>query len=570
MADPAVSAPDDGTIFHKLFLAHPDALLLVDRDGVIRLANPGAADLLGYAESELIGLSVDELVPEADRQAHVSRREQYVANPRPKPMNMGMAVAARRRNGSEVMVEVTLSSLEDRGVLYVLTAVRGVDRYPRVQQALQRARYAESLARLGRDAVDAMHSSRVADMVPRLAADALQVETAKLLLLDADEQAFHVAAGVGLSPGEGVGQRVAALPGPDGSQDTQQPASPAGGVQERRWSEPGAGSESHTVREISVPLIDRGQTIGMFVVRLRGTQVFGEDERHFLQSLTSTLVTVLQRERTEQALNHAQRLESIGRLTGGVAHDFNNLLAVISGALQRMEALPEHANNASLQRLVGDARRAADRAADLTGKLLAFSRKQMLQPAVVDVAALLGSLSQVLRRTFKQNIAIQVDAEQVWCQADPIRLESALLNVAINARDAMQQGGSITMACRAVQALPDGLVAEGGPPPGDGFVAISIKDTGQGLSEAARKRAFEPFFTTKEAGHGTGLGLSSVYGFVKQSGGAISLQSTPGIGTTVTIYLPCMDPARMERVKDDLPADGAAGSGPPILLDDDL
>ena len=262
----------------------------------------------------------------------------------------------------------------------------------------------------------------------------------------------------------------------------------------------------------------------------------------FLQSLSSLLATSLQRSQTEEALKHAQRMESVGQLTGGIAHDFNNLLTVIQGNLHLLEEHPAINGDDKAQQMLASAARASRRGAELTGKLLAFSRRQVLSPSHVDVAALLESLADMLRRTLDQRMRIEVEASSpVVCIADPGQLESTLLNLAINSRDAMPDGGSISFACRACPELPldvaEELGADAAAP--NGFVAIDITDTGDGMPDEVRERAFEPFFTTKEIGRGTGLGLSTVYGFVKQSKGSIRLHSAPGAGTTVTMILPC-------------------------------
>ncbi len=321
--------------------------------------------------------------------------------------------------------------------------------------------------------------------------------------------------------------------------------------------------------ELAVPLLDRGRTIGVLTVHSSTPRRFGEDELRFLDSLSSLLGTVLQRAQSEEALNHAQRLETVGQLTGGVAHDFNNLLTIISGNLQVLEDAPACAGDPLIQQLVGAASRATRRGAELTGKLLAFSRRQVLQPTVVDAAALLHSLTDMLRRTLDQRIVITLDAEEALCLADPGQLESALLNVAINARDAMPQGGTLAFVCRAVPSLPASLDAERGPANEAGYVAISIADTGSGMPEAVKERAFEPFFTTKESGRGTGLGLSTVYGFAKQSHGAVGLSSAPGAGTTVAIYLPRVDEDGSADEDVDAAASGSVPANLRVLLVED-
>jgi PAS domain S-box-containing protein len=526
---------DESTVFRSIFAAYPDALLLVDKQGSIVLANPEAVSLLGYPMGELVGLPVDALVPDATRPRHAAYREAYAGSPRPRPMGTQMELVARRKDGTEVMVEIALSPLQEHGLPYTVAAIRGIGAYPRVRQALQRARYAEQVAQFGRLAVDARDPQELLDAAPRVAAETLEADAAIVYLLEPNELEFRIAAGVGLAPDEAVGTLAVRVPeGP---------------------------------RMAAVPLSERGRTIGALLVR--SAQPLAEDEMRFLDSLASLLTTSLQRAHSEEALKHAQRLESVGQLTGGIAHDFNNLLTVISGNLQVLEDLPALAGDAFGQQLVASAMRAGKRGAELTGKLLAFSRRQVLQPAEVDIAALLRSLTDMLRRTLDQRIVIdlQVAPECPPCMADPGQLESALLNVAINARDAMPAGGRLSFACRAVPVWPE-LKAELGQASDDRYVSISISDTGSGMPEAVKDRAFEPFFTTKEAGRGTGLGLSTVYGFAKQSRGAVTLDSTLGAGTTVTLYLPVAAGAEAAEVE----AEGT-GSVPPglrvLMVEDD-
>ncbi|MBV8502351.1 MAG: GAF domain-containing protein [Paucibacter sp.] len=537
MTAPAVpvTGMDEHLVFRALFSAYPDGLLLVDGTGIIVLANPAAGSLLGYQAGELVGVGVDALVPDSVRPRHASYRDAYAHAPRARPMGTQMELVARRRDGSDVMVEIALSPLQSHGLPFVVVAIRGIGAYPRVKQALQRARYSEHLAQLGRLAVDARDPKQLLQEVPAIAAQALEVELSMVLLLESDGLEVRVAGGVGLLPGEAVGARLA------NRVDTPQGFVLAQGVpirvedyaSETRFVVPPAYLEAGLVSALAVPLSDQGRTIGALTVRSRQPQRFGDDEQHFLESLANLLCTSLQRAQTEEALNHAQRLETVGQLTGGIAHDFNNLLTVIQGNLQVLEELPAMAGDRVGQQLVSAALRASRRGAELTGKLLAFSRRQVLQPSAVDVHALLHSLADMLRRTLDQRIRIVVDVapDCPAVQADPGQLESALLNVAINARDAMLDGGHLHFCATAVDSLPAGL--ESGR-----FVCIAVSDDGSGMPEAVKERAFEPFFTTKQAGRGTGLGLSTVYGFATQSQGLVSLESEPGQGTTIRLYLP--------------------------------
>jgi PAS domain S-box-containing protein len=531
------------TVFRTMFLAYPDAMLLVDSAGVIVLANPAAEGLLGYTAAEFAGMPVDALVPESIRPRHAAYREDYARAPRPRPMGNQMDLVARRKDGNEVMVEIALSPLQDHGLPFVIAAIRDVGTYPRVRQALQRARYSECLAQLGRVAVDARDAHALVEAAPRLAAGALDASTAVVCLIENDRGDIRIAGGTGLLPEQAVGTRVPATP--DALHGYllahPQPIVLPDYRDERRFALPAYLVAAGLSCGVVAPLIDRGRTLGTLMVHSHRPQAFGDDELRFLESLATLLATGLQRARTEEALNHSQRLETVGQLTGGIAHDFNNLLTVIQGNLQFLEESAPIAADPHAQRLVASAARASRRAAELTGKLLAFSRRQVLQPAAIDLEPLLHSLTDMLRRTLDQRVRIAIELAP-GCPpvlADPVQLESALLNVAINARDAMPEGGTLTFRATPADALPATLgreVADAGAP--HGYVAIAIADTGTGMPEDVRERAFEPFFTTKGVGRGTGLGLSTVYGFVKQSRGGVTLDSAPGAGTTVTLYIP--------------------------------
>ncbi|CAA2109629.1 PAS domain S-box protein [Variovorax paradoxus] len=578
------SGIEEGSVFRSLFIAYPDGLLLVDRAGAIVLANPSAASLLGYAVEELPGLNVDVLVPDSIRPRHASYRDAYGRAPRPRPMGTDMELVARRKDGSEVMVEIALSPLQDHGLPFVVAAIRDIGAYPRVKQAMQRARYSDHLAQLGRLAVDTRDLAVVLEQVPRIAAEGLEAEVATVLLLERSGLEFRVASALGHVPGEEIGARIDNRPDtPPGFVLSQgRPVVVADYREERRFAVPPAYLQAGLVSALAVPLSDRGRVIGMLSVRSRQARRFGGEEQHFLESLSNLLATSLQRVQTEEALAHSQRLETVGQLTGGIAHDFNNLLTVIQGNLQVLEELPALAQDPHAQQLVAAAARASRRGAELTGKLLAFSRRQVLQPDMVDTHALLHSLADMLRRTLDQRIHIAVDADAGHppVLADPVQLESALLNIAINARDAMPEGGTLHFRAEAGAVLPPALRTEPESKSGDSshgrarFAAISVSDTGTGMADEVKERAFEPFFTTKEAGRGTGLGLSTVYGFATQSKGAVAIDSAPGRGTTVTLYLPqCEAHEQPEDISApafaDTPADEAIPPGLRVMLVED-
>ncbi len=554
------AAPDASALYRALFDASPDALLVVDRGGVIVLANTAAEKLLGYEADALAGLSVDALVPEGIRPRHAAYRDGYSRQPRSRPMGTTQAeLVARRRDGSEVMVEISLSPLGDVTPPLVLAAIRGIADYPRVKQALLRARYAEQVAQLGRMAVDVRDPQTLTEQAPQIAAAAFDAEVVSLYLLESDGQHLRLAGGHGPLGDEPLGWRMLPMEGSPGHHVMlrNEPVVVDDTQSQTRFLIAPAFLASGARSAVLVPISDRGHPVGLLAVRSREPRRFGADEVRTLESMASLLATSLQRAQSDEALNHAQRLESIGQLTGGIAHDFNNLLTVIQGNLQVIEDLPG-LDEAGGRPLAEAALRASKRAAELTAKMLAFSRRQTLQAQRVDVARLLDSLADMLRRTLDQRIRIEVDlaADAPACHADPGQLEAALLNIAINARDAMPQGGLLSFRTAPCTALPRG---QEGPQqhsarPQD-FVTIVIADTGAGMSDEVRERAFEPFFTTKELGRGTGLGLSTVYGFVRQSRGLVELASAPGQGTTLTLHLP--------RWREDTHSGEASSAQPP-------
>jgi signal transduction histidine kinase/PAS domain-containing protein len=274
------------------------------------------------------------------------------------------------------------------------------------------------------------------------------------------------------------------------------------------------------------------------------------------QSLEDRVAAVIEeREQAQEALRQAQKMESIGQLTGGIAHDFNNLLTVITGNVDAARRHIGEEGEARVQRALGNALIGAERAATLTQRLLAFSRRQPLNPRPINPNRLVTDMSELLHRTLGETVAIEtVLGAGLWqAEADPHQLENAILNLAVNARDAMPEGGKVTIETSNTH-LDQGYAAQhAGVAPGQ-YVAICVSDTGTGMDADALARAFEPFFTTKDVGKGTGLGLSMVYGFVKQSGGHIKIYSEAGEGTTVRIYLPRFlgeapaEPARAESI----------------------
>jgi signal transduction histidine kinase len=306
-----------------------------------------------------------------------------------------------------------------------------------------------------------------------------------------------------------------------------------------------------------VPLRGESRVIGTVVVanRFGDVHTFHSDDLTLLETLASHAGSLLEtarlekslarlqdlmleREELEAQLRHAQKMEAVGRLAGGVAHDFNNLLTVILGASHvALDALPE---GHELRGLLDDVRDAGERAAALTRQLLAFSRKQILQPRVVDLAEIVDRTQAMLSRLLGEEISIATSFESNGdrVRVDPAQIEQVILNLAVNAKDAMPRGGTLTIATDA-EELDAEEARQLAVEPGR-YVRLAVSDTGAGMDEETQSRIFEPFYTTKDQGKGTGLGLATVYGIVEQSGGRINVVSAVDRGTTFELYFPSL------------------------------
>jgi len=265
-----------------------------------------------------------------------------------------------------------------------------------------------------------------------------------------------------------------------------------------------------------------------------------QDAHGRVEKLRGLMVDVSERRQLEDELRQAQKMEAVGRLAGGIAHDFNNLLTVIMGQTQLLRLRGERPTPPDGE--VALIEKAAERAAELTRQLVAFSRKQVLQPKVIDLNAVVNHMGAMLRRVIGERIELVMSLKpRLWrVKADPGQVEQVIMNLALNARDAMPAGGRLTMTTTNVTVEATSQRQRALAPPG-AYVALTVSDTGCGMDAQTQSRVFEPFFTTKEIGRGAGLGLSTVYGIVNQSGGAIRVDSEPGGGSTFTIYLARVD-----------------------------
>ena len=514
--------------------SHPDALLLVDEDGRIVSANQQAERLFGYPGDGLSGLSIEQLLPESLRESHRALRAGFMANPQLRPMGGSMmSLIGQGRDGQQFPVEIALSPIPYEGGIRVLASVRDVSQTRRAHQSMMRSRYDALVARIGQLALESGEESGVIAGAPAMLAEDLGIEAVAVVFLRADQDMIDFRASVGF------GEHVRSL---DVSQGRPWRALIRGEpmLVEDLASEPLAEHEwplpANTGGSLALmPLVGRGRTMGALLAQSSEPRRFDHDALHLLRSVATLLAALVQRRRTEEQLAHSQRLDALGQLTGGIAHDFNNLLTIMSGSLQLLEI--EFSARPEAQELIASALRSAARGAELTGKLLAFARRQRLNPRAVDPQTLLHDLDLMLRGTLGESVHLKVEcAENVpAAYADATQLDTALVNLALNARDAMPRGGDITIKASDRWISTDHASAELGA---GHYVVFCVCDTGRGMTPETLARAAEPFFTTKSAGHGTGLGLSMAYGFVKQSGGHVRIESQLGYGTRVELYLP--------------------------------
>jgi len=548
--------------YEALFKTAPDAMIVSDASGRIMLANPQAHHLFGYAPTAMLGISIDALVPDRVRGHHHHHRAAYIAQPRVRPMGTGQELVGQRADGSQFPVEIALSPIQTPDGRFFVASIRDISETQRARQALAHARYDALVAQVGRIVLESSSHNAAFDEILGLAARELAVETVAIVFTQPTSEFVQVRAAVGL--GEPLREILPTLLSAGHLATASSSSARVIPFHDRADTTAARArallNESGYDDFVAVPLFDRNRPMGALIAASSKAGSFDRDQVHFLQSVANLLAAGVQRIRTEDQLAHAQRLDAIGQLTGGIAHDFNNLLTVISGNLQLLEI--ELGDPQQHRDTLGSAMHAVGRGAELTRKLLAFARRQRLNPLAINPRHMLDDLVPILSRTLGEAIAISVDCagDLPDVFVDPAELDTAILNLALNARDAMPRGGTLQISARrqatsendATEDLSAGL-----------YVVIGVRDSGLGMSPDVLAHAFEPFFTTKETGRGSGLGLSMVYGFVKQSGGHLTADSRLGYGTLVELYLPA---AHTAAVASPARAPVASSSGNETIL----
>ncbi|MEN3304143.1 MAG: hypothetical protein V7603_345 [Micromonosporaceae bacterium] len=504
--------------FRGLLEAAPDAIVGVNRHGRIELVNAQAERLFGYARDELLGQPVEMLVPEYARGLHPGHRRRYSAQPQPRPMGAGMQLAGRRKDGSQFPAEISLSAIQTEDGVLVSAAIRDVSERTRAEVKVR------GLLEAAPDAI--------VGVTPDGAITLVNAQAERLFGYHRDEL---------------LGQPIEILV-PDRVRQ-QHPAHRSGYFAHPQPRPMGAGMQLAARRkdgtefpaEISLSALDTED--GPVV----SAAIRDVTERLEVQAERERLKTAAERERLEAQLHQSQRLESLGQLAGGVAHDFNNLLAVM---LNYTTFIAEEITNAAAQdgerwrqvcHDIAQVQRAGERATELTHQLLAFGRREVVRPQVLNLNTVVAEIDTLLRRTLGEHIQLHTTlTPDLWpVLADPGQLEQVLVNLAVNARDAMSDGG--TLSIDTTNLTIDGTTSAHPSLPAGRHVKLRVADTGTGMPPEIAERVFEPFFTTKPKGEGSGLGLATVYGIITQAGGHAQIRSSPGAGTAFTALLPATD-----------------------------
>jgi PAS domain S-box-containing protein len=437
----------------------------------------------------------------------------------------------------------------------------------RAEEALQaRARQQAAIAELGRRALAVGDLGQLMDEALILAAETLEVELAEVFEVQFGDAALLMRAGLGWQDGQ-VGR--ATVPGGSASQAgytiaTGEPVIVHDHAAETRFQTTSLAAVGKIRSGVSVVIAGRPRPYGVLAVHTARARRFNDDDAHFLQAIANVLAAAIERDRADRSLGLTHRLEAVGSLAGGVAHDFNNLLTVIS--ISAEFALEGVQPDSAAQSDILEIKRAAERAAVLTRQLLAFSRRQMLQPVVLNVNDVVVDMQTMLGRLITAEIDFQtlLDPELGMIKADPGQLEQVIVNLVVNACDAMPRGGKLLVETSMAELDEAYVEQHTGARPGR-HVILSVTDNGQGMDRETQARVFEPFFTTKGE-RGTGLGLATVYGIVKQSGGSIWVYSEVEHGTTFRVYLPAVDEVPTRRPRE---VAAAAGGSETVLLVED-
>ncbi len=477
-----------------------DVIMTIDESSLILFANPAAEKIFGYKSEELIGNNLEIIVPERLRAAHRTGMDRYMQTGKRRIPWSGVELVALHRNGQEIHIEISFGEYHKDDKRLFTAIIRDITKRKRAEEALSQA------------------EARYRNLV----------EFSPMIVYLAEP--YPPYAPIYVSP------NIKML-----------------GYSQDEWYEKSdvwINMIHHDDREKVLRMTEEAMKqnidtdLEYRLVRYDGRVHWIHDKGRFIADdegnkigWQGIILDITATKELEEQLRQAQKLESIGRLAGGIAHDFNNMLTAINGYSElTLRAL---AADNPLRRNIEEIKKAGTRSALLTHQLLAFSRRQVLQPVVLDLNAVITDTAKILERVIGEDVrlVIALKPRTGRVNVDPGQLSQIIMNLAVNARDAMPGGGTLTIETADVFLEPDEAKQKVGVVPG-AYVQLSVCDTGDGMDENTRQHIFEPFFTTKEVGRGTGLGLATVYGIVKQSGGNIEVDSQAGAGTVFRIYLP--------------------------------
>jgi hypothetical protein len=490
----------------------PDAIVAVDQTGTVVQVNSQTQELFGYGRDELMGQKIEMLVPDRYRRQHQHHRKNFAEVPKTRRMGADLDLYGRRRNGSEFPVEISLSPVSTERGTFVLSAIRDISDRKRIAEELRRVN--EELHRKTAEQLGE-YRARLASIIDS-SEDAILSKDLNGIITSWNRGAEHI---YGYTHEEAIGKHISLLT----------PSDRTGEIPEI-LGKIGRGETVDHHESVRVTKDGRQLNVSISVSPLRDTT-----DKIVGASVIARDITA--QKRSEGQLRQAQKMEAIGRLAGGVAHDFNNILGIINACTEFLRDRIDPAAEPSLY--VENIKKASDRGRALTKQLLAFSRTSAIQPRVLDLNERLRDISKLLRPLLGDDVEILIvpRSASAVIEADPGQLDQIVVNLAVNARDAMPRGGKFILETGLVK-LDEDFAEQHQAMAAGKYVLLTVSDTGTGMDETTRSRIFEPFFTTKGTGKGTGLGLATVYGIVKQSAGHILVYSEFGHGTTFKIYLP--------------------------------
>jgi PAS domain S-box-containing protein len=555
-----------------------DCIITMDHEGLVVDWNPAAETTFGYLQEEAIGQRMaDLIIPERFRERHTQGLTRYLATGEGRVLGQRLELDAERRNGTEFPIELAITRIQSTGAPMFTGYLRDITERKKAENRLS-AQYTVTRALAASNTI-----GEGASKILRAICESLGWEYGSLWIVDRGSNVLRCSQ---------VWQAIGAEAGEFESASRELVLAPGIGLPGKVWSDKQAVWIADVVKDPNFSRSSAAASVGLhgacaYPIRFR-SEILGVVEflsrsiREPDPELLAMMVTIgsqigqfIERKRVEDALGESeeqlrqsQKLEAIGQLAGGVAHDFNNLLTAINGysALARRRIGEDHPISSYLEEIS----KAGDRASNLTRQLLAFGRKQLLQPLALNLNDVVDDMIKLLKRLIGEDVQLvtKPGADLKQIKADPGQLEQVLVNLVVNARDAMPRGGTVTI--ETANTTLDGAYASShvGVTPGQ-YVMLAISDTGVGIDHDTQSRIFEPFFTTKEVGKGTGLGLSTVYGIVKQSGGNVWVYSELGKGTTFKVYLPQIE----EEVdaREELPAQVIMkrGSETVLLVEDE-